>query len=85
MSGYDPLGGQDNKRRLTGVHETADYYKFKAAVADRSTSVRIPRHVDDQGCGYLEDRRPSANADPYQVCELLVRTIILNNHEPLED
>ncbi|XP_075678783.1 glutamine synthetase-like [Dermatophagoides pteronyssinus] len=46
--------------------------------ADRSASVRIPRQVADDGYGYLEDRRPSSNMDPYVVCEQLVRTICLN-------
>lgn len=26
------------------------------------------------GFGYLEDRRPSANMDPYQVCYFLMQT-----------
>lgn len=30
------------------------------------------------GCGYLEERRPAANADPYAVTEMMVRTIILD-------
>ncbi len=28
------------------------------------------------GCGYLEDRRPSANMDPYRVCAALMETIL---------
>jgi hypothetical protein len=27
--------------------------------------------------GYLEDRRPAANMDPYVVCRLLLETIVL--------
>ena len=30
------------------------------------------------GCGYLEDRRPSANMDPYTVCTALMETICEN-------
>lgn len=30
------------------------------------------------GCGYLEDRRPSSNCDPYLVTESLVRTTLLD-------
>ena len=26
------------------------------------------------GYGYLEDRRPSANMDPYKVCSILIET-----------
>ncbi len=28
----------------------------------------------NDGYGYLEDRRPSANVDPYEVCFMLMRT-----------
>jgi len=38
---------------------------------------RIPRPVEAEGYGYLEDRRPSSNCDPYTVTECLVRTICL--------
>ena len=31
------------------------------------------------GRGYLEDRRPSSNSDPYLVCEALVRTAVLDD------
>ena len=75
---YDPSGGVDNARRLTGKHETSTMDKFTYGVANRGASVRIPRQVADNGYGYLEDRRPAANMDPYVVCEQLVRTICLN-------
>lgn len=80
---YDPVGGEDNKRRLTGRHETASFEKFSWGAAHRGASIRIPRQVDDEGKGYLEDRRPSSNCDPYTVTELLCRTTILKNHDPL--
>lgn len=78
---YDPSGGLDNARRLTGQHETASINEFTYGVGDRSVSVRIPQKVSDDGCGYLEDRRPAANMDPYVVCEQLVRTICLEEEE----
>ena len=28
----------------------------------------------NDGYGYLEDRRPSANMDPYEVCAILIET-----------
>ena len=31
------------------------------------------------GKGYLEDRRPSSNSDPYLVCEALARTAVLDD------
>ena len=78
ITNYDPNGGKDNSRRLTGIHETSSMEKFSFGVANRGCSVRIPRAVADAGCGFLEDRRPSSNMDPYVVTELLVRTIVLN-------
>ena len=75
---YDPNKGEDNKRRLTGLHETSDIHTFSHGVANRGSSIRIPRQCAVDGKGYLEDRRPSSNCDPYSVCEALVRTILLN-------
>jgi glutamine synthetase len=76
---YDPKGGEDNKRRLTGIHETASFDTFSAGVANRGASIRIPRMVAKEGKGYLEDRRPSSNSDPYAVTEIIVRTTILQD------
>jgi glutamine synthetase len=75
---YDAHGGMDNKRRLTGHHETASYDQFSAGVANRGCSIRIPRSVGEDKRGYLEDRRPASNCDPYIVTDLLVRTICLH-------
>lgn len=61
--------------RLTGLHETCDISEFKAGAADRGCSIRIPRLVHEKGYGYLEDRRPGANADPYLVTARLVSTV----------
>lgn len=74
---YDPHRGKDNERRLTGKHETSSIHTFSAGVANRGASVRIPRQVADDGHGYLEDRRPSSNCDPYAVAEAIVRTVCL--------
>lgn len=82
---YDPTGGKDNARRLTGNHETASIYDFSSGVANRGASIRIPRHVGEEKCGYMEDRRPSSNCDPYVVTEALVRTTVLNETGELED
>jgi glutamine synthetase len=75
---YDPHQGKDNERRLTGLHETSTILSFSAGVANRNASVRIPRTVAEDGFGYLEDRRPSSNCDPYSVTEMLVRTTVLD-------
>ncbi|KHJ43742.1 glutamine synthetase, beta-grasp domain protein [Trichuris suis] len=75
---YDPHGGMDNMRRLVGRMETSSVSEFSAGIAHRGASVRIPRQVAENRCGYLEDRRPASNSDPYQVTEALVRTVCLD-------
>jgi glutamine synthetase len=67
--------GADNQLRLTGHHETCNIDQFRSGVADRGSSIRIPRGVANNGYGYLEDRRPAANLDPYQVAARLLQTI----------
>jgi glutamine synthetase len=61
--------------RLTGAHETAPYSEFSYGVSNRGASVRIPGAVAHEKRGYLEDRRPNANMDPYVVARLIVDTI----------
>jgi glutamine synthetase len=68
--------GAHNELRLTGAHETASMDKFTYGVADRSASVRIPIFtVQDDWKGYLEDRRPASNADPYRIVARIVKTV----------
>ncbi|KAK6634313.1 gamma-glutamylcysteine synthetase [Polyplax serrata] len=78
IAAYDPTGGKDNERRLTGKLETSSIHDFSSGVANRGCSIRIPRGVADAGKGWLEDRRPASNMDPYAVCNILVRTICLD-------
>lgn len=75
---YDPKGGRDNERRLTGKHETASIDQFTWGVAHRGCSIRIPKAVETEGKGYLEDRRPAANCDPYAVSSRIVKTVCLD-------
>ncbi|CAL8081612.1 unnamed protein product [Orchesella dallaii] len=77
IKAYDPKEGKDNARRLTGHHETSSINDFSAGVANRGCSIRIPRSVSEEKKGYLEDRRPSSNCDPYKVTEVIVRTVCL--------
>ncbi|CAL1569638.1 unnamed protein product [Knipowitschia caucasica] len=74
---YDPHGGRDNQRRLTGLHETSSIHDFSTGVANRAASIRIPRHVGQEKKGYFEDRRPAANCDPYSVTMVLAETMLL--------
>lgn len=67
--------GDGLAERLTGQHETCAINEFRRGVADRGASVRIPTPVASNGCGYLEDRRPAANADPYVVSARILETV----------
>jgi glutamine synthetase len=66
--------GADIEHRLTGMHETAPWNEFSYGVSDRGASVRIPWQVEIDGKGYIEDRRPNANMDPYVVTRMIVET-----------
>ena len=63
------------EERLTGLHETCSYKEFRYGVSDRGASVRIPWQVAREGKGYIEDRRPNANMDPYVVTKLMTDTV----------
>jgi glutamine synthetase len=67
--------GSDNQLRMTGKHETASYDKFTWGVANRGSSVRIPRQVAADNKGYFEDRRPASNGDPYQITGIVAETM----------
>lgn len=69
--------GKDNERRLTGIHESSDINTFTYGECDRGASIRIPINVKIEGKGYLEDRRPASNIDPYLVCARIIETICM--------
>ena len=69
--------GNNNNERLTGLHETSSIDDFSWGISNRGKSIRIPLNVSNEKCGYLEDRRPAANLDPYLVCEKLCSSICL--------
>jgi len=66
--------GEGNDQRLTGKHETCSIKEFKYGVANRGASIRIPRDAEKNGKGYMEDRRPAANCDPYRVAARIIKT-----------
>ena len=68
--------GPDNHMRLTGLHETQSIDKFTYGIADRGSSVRVPHSFVNNGYkGYLEDRRPNSQGDPYAIASRILRTI----------
>ena len=68
--------GPDNHLRLTGLHETQAIDKFSYGLSDRGASVRLPVNFIKNGYkGYLEDRRPNSEGDPYQIVSRILKTI----------
>ncbi len=68
--------GPDNHLRLTGLHETQSIDKFSWGIADRGASIRVPHSFKENGWkGYLEDRRPNSQGDPYAIAGRVLRTI----------
>ncbi len=67
--------GAGIERRLTGLHETAPWTEYSYGVSNRGASVRIPWQVHKDQKGYIEDRRPNANCDPYVVTRLITDTV----------
>jgi len=68
--------GADNEQRLTGLHETQSIDMFSYGISDRGASIRIPIATVERGWkGWLEDRRPASNADPYMVASAIIATV----------
>ena len=67
--------GQGVEDRLTGAHETAKYSEYSYGISNRGASIRIPWQVARDGKGYIEDRRPNANCDPYLVTQIIIDTV----------
>ena len=75
--------GSDNHMRLTGKHETQSINKFSWGVSDRGASIRVPKLVGETWKGYLEDRRPASNANPYKILQIISES--LNLAEDLDE
>ena len=68
--------GPDNHMRLTGLHETQSIDMFSWGLSDRGASIRLPvNFIKDGYKGYLEDRRPNSQGDPYRICARVLKTI----------
>ena len=63
--------GSDNNLRLTGRHETQSIDKFSWGVSDRGSSIRVPLATAENWKGYVEDRRPASNGDPYKIVKVI--------------
>lgn len=68
--------GEFNDQRLTGEHETQSIDEFSFGISDRGASIRIPIATVESGWkGWLEDRRPASNGDPYKIAGRIVKTV----------
>ncbi|MCY4217514.1 MAG: glutamine synthetase beta-grasp domain-containing protein [Flavobacteriaceae bacterium] len=68
--------GADNDQRLTGDHETQSIHEFSYGISDRGASIRIPVMTVESGWkGWLEDRRPASNGDPYKIASRIIKTV----------
>lgn len=79
--------GSCNELRLTGLHETQNITKFSWGISDRGASIRVPLETSKTWNGYLEDRRPASNGDPYKITKVISDTIDLcknGQDQPLE-
>lgn len=76
MDEHIAVYGPENHLRLTGLHETQSIDKFTYGLADRGSSIRVPHAFKNAGYkGYLEDRRPNSQGDPYQIASRILKTI----------
>lgn len=73
--------GSDNHLRLTGQYETQSIDKFTWGISDRGASIRIPKSVGQTWKGYLEDRRPASNGDPYKIVSVIYESMTIVDNE----
>ena len=67
--------GSNNNLRLTGEYETQAIDKFSWGVSDRGASIRVPKDTAENWKGYVEDRRPGSNADPYKIIKEVSKSL----------
>jgi len=69
----------DNSKRLTGHHETSNKEVFSYGAGNRAASCRIPTTTMAEKKGYIEDRRPASDMDPYIVTAIIADTTLLDH------
>jgi len=68
--------GEYNDQRLVGAYETPSIDEYTYGVSDRGAAIRIPlQTVKDGWKGYIEDRRPGSNGDPYRIVSRIIKTV----------
>lgn len=77
--------GAGNERRLDGAHETASMEDFSFGASDRGASIRIPIYtIKHDWKGYLEDRRPASDGDPYLIADRIIKTVRIAHAQAVE-
>lgn len=77
--------GAGNERRLTGAHETASIDTFTFGASNRAASIRIPIWtITHDWKGYLEDRRPASDGDPYLIANRIMETVGIAHPQALD-
>jgi glutamine synthetase len=77
--------GAGNERRLTGAHETASIDEFTFGASNRAASIRIPIWtISHDWKGYLEDRRPASDGDPYLIANRIMETVGIAHPQALK-
>jgi glutamine synthetase len=72
--------GVDNHLRMTGELETSSPDDFSWGISDRGCSIRIPiQTIQNNWCGYFEDRRPASSIDPYQTTNAILRSLTMSS------
>ena len=60
---------------MTGKHETQSIDTFSWGISDRGASIRVPLSTAKDWVGYVEDRRPASNGDPYRICKVISESL----------
>jgi len=67
--------GTNTEKRLIGQNDVSLFNRFSTGLSTRNTSIRIPSSTMLNKKGYYEERRPSANVEPYQLMLELLQEI----------
>lgn len=74
----------DNSKRLTGNFETSKKDEFSYGIGNRAASVRIPTFTARDKKGYIEDRRPASDLDPYLACAMILDATLVEESQTTE-
>ncbi|XP_045157169.2 glutamine synthetase-like [Mercenaria mercenaria] len=77
MKYYDLKKGKEMRWFLSGIAYMPHYDEFICKVGEKDgCTIRIPARVAFEGKGYLEERRPTSDSDPYDVCRVFTAAAV---------